>query len=515
VQLLDLYLPDYRGLGEFRLDFSNARDICVLVGRNGRGKSRMLHALVEIFGTLSRNTRASFGYRVRYTRSGHLVEIVQENSNSTPVMKLSIEGPAEAIIRRSDWQLYLPDHVFGYQSVKDSAWDIEFEIHAAEDRAASRGIGKRFNKASADSELGLRPLFHCGTHQLPLILLSLLPNWSDHFARHAEEVGVLGFASADLVIHRPAWAKGSRYVNLPYWGLQGYSRVLFDRISSMGRFGAIPTRDDPSNFSEFRISISTYADLEVFLGLFESDATMFATLERLASAGLLTADVRLTMRGGFQITPGDLSSGEQQMLTVMGLLRLQRGEESLFLLDEPASHFHPGWSQRWFSSVSEMLEDGQKSQFVAATHDPALVSNIPQQQLRILRSPVPGTIVAEVPSIDPRGYGIGNLLTSELYGLTSQLDDVTRDLIDEQYELVGRGQLGEEDLIKLGEVNATLDSLGFATTRRDPVVSLFLAELDKRRKELIERASGGNPPSQGELASLVARLFDERLTRGL
>ncbi|MEW2567805.1 AAA family ATPase [Streptomyces sp. NPDC047070] len=362
---------------------------------------------------------------------------------------------------------------------------------------------------------GIRPLFLCDVTHLPLILLALLSNWSEKFGRHADKsVRISGFASADITIRRPGWYTRAR-ADLPYWGLQGEAPALFDSIATQGRFGAIPDASARSTYADFRINIATPDDLDSFRRLFASDVAMFAMFERLQAAGLLTASVRLSLVNGHQISPEDLSAGEQQMLTIMGMLRLQRGEESLFLLDEPASHFHPGWSQRWYSTVQEMLEDGQNSQFIAATHDPALVLNIPREQIRMLHGAATGLLRAEMPTVDPRGHGVGGLLTTELYGLDTQLDDHTQRLIDEQYELARASALNEEDTRRLRSINEELESLGFDTIRRDSVVSLFLAELDLRRRDLLNRAGSADPPSDEEFALLVRRLFDEKFSRGL
>ncbi|GGS92613.1 AAA family ATPase [Streptomyces chromofuscus] len=363
---------------------------------------------------------------------------------------------------------------------------------------------------------GIRPLFLCDVTHLPLILLALLSNWSEKFAHLAErEVQISGFVSADVTIQRPGWYKRTRDIDHPYWGLKGDAPALFDAIATQGRFGAIPDAAARSTYTDFRITIATPDDLKSFRRLFASDVAMFAMFERLHSAGLLTADVRLSMVDGHQIRPEELSAGEQQILTIMGMLRLQRGEESLFLLDEPASHFHPGWSQRWYSTVQDMLEDGQDSQFIAATHDPALVLNIPREQIRILHGSTAALTRAEMPTVDPRGHGVGGLLTTELYGLNTQLDDHTQRLIDIQYELSRTPVLNEEDNRRLRRVNEELESLGLDTIRRDSSVSLFLAELDRRRKELLKRAGSADPPSAEEFALMVRRLFDEKLSRGL
>lgn len=514
MQLLELHLPSYRGLQDFTLDLSEGHDTYVLVGRNGRGKSRVLQALAEIFGSLWRGQRAPFGYRVKYRRGGRLVEVNQRAAKSVPRMTVTEVDSTSSVVHRAAWSIHLPDHVFGYQAARESGWGEEFDRHRHADMAAARGDST--SGMGESLARGIRPLFLCDVTHLPLILLALLSNWSEKFAHLAErEVQISGFVSADVTIQRPGWYKRTRDIDHPYWGLKGDAPALFDAIATQGRFGAIPDAAARSTYTDFRITIATPDDLKSFRRLFASDVAMFAMFERLHSAGLLTADVRLSMVDGHQIRPEELSAGEQQILTIMGMLRLQRGEESLFLLDEPASHFHPGWSQRWYSTVQDMLEDGQDSQFIAATHDPALVLNIPREQIRILHGSTAALTRAEMPTVDPRGHGVGGLLTTELYGLNTQLDDHTQRLIDIQYELSRTPVLNEEDNRRLRRVNEELESLGLDTIRRDSSVSLFLAELDRRRKELLKRAGSADPPSAEEFALMVRRLFDEKLSRGL
>jgi energy-coupling factor transporter ATP-binding protein EcfA2 len=514
MQLLELHLPTYRGLRDFTLDLSDGSDIYVLVGRNGRGKSRALQAIVEIFGSLWRSQRAPFGYRVKYRRGERLVEVTQPSARSAPRMTVAYGDSTSSFVHRANWNAYLPDHVFGYQAARESGWGEEFEHHERDDMAAARGDNTAVSGQSLTR--GVRPLFLCDVTHLPLILLALLSNWSEKFAHLAErDVHVSGFSSADITIRRPGWFKRGRDIDRPYWGLEGDAPGLFDAIATQGRFGPIPDASARSTYTDFRITIATPDDLKSFRRLFASDVAMFAMFERLSSAKLLKASVRLSMVDGHQVRPEELSAGEQQILTIMGMLRLQRGEESLFLLDEPASHFHPGWSKRWYSTVQDMLEDGQNSQFIAATHDPALVLNIPREQIRILHGPLAGDVRAEMPNIDPRGHGVGGLLTTELYGLSTQLDDHTQRLIDIQYELSRTPALSEAENRRLRSVNQELESLGFDTIRRDPVVSLFLAELDRRRRELLRRADSADPPSPEEFSTMVRRLFDEKLSQGL
>lgn len=94
MQLLQLRLPDYRGLRDFTLDLESAVDkgqtIAVLIGPDRGGKSRILHALAELFGALYRCTlghsgRTDFGYEVRYRLRDTTVEIVQPSAEADPL----------------------------------------------------------------------------------------------------------------------------------------------------------------------------------------------------------------------------------------------------------------------------------------------------------------------------------------------------------------------------------------------------------------------------------------------
>jgi ABC-type cobalamin/Fe3+-siderophores transport system ATPase subunit len=51
-----------------------------------------------------------------------------------------------------------------------------------------------------------------------------------------------------------------------------------------------------------------------------------------------------------------LSEGELQLLTVLGLMRLTDQAECLFLLDEPDSHLNPLWKLRYFERIEQVLE---------------------------------------------------------------------------------------------------------------------------------------------------------------
>ncbi|MFE5488683.1 AAA family ATPase [Streptomyces virginiae] len=547
MELLQLRLPDYRGLRNFTLDLEDAVDkgqaIAVLIGPNGGGKSRVLHALAELFGALYRcalghSGRSDFGYEVRYQLRDTTVEIVQPSAEADPVMWVTDAAGSRDVTPRHDWLHHLPDHVFGYQVHGRVPWGSEFERHVHFAEAELATWREQWTESwfawqdrpenqdgvwSEQLELPITcplytPGFLCTPDWLPLVLLSLATQWADIFGDHLrEQARVDGVVSAVLHLRAPA-SVGEELSSLPYWGLGGPPRALFAEAAASGRFGPVPDSDPLYSAGTpddgFALTMSSADDVLALRNLFDSDLSMFGLLSTLQMAGYLTVDVRVRKADGSVVGADQLSSGEQQILTVLGLLRLQRGQESLFLLDEPDAHFHPEWSRRWYSSVQRMLGDGQRSQFIAATHEPLLVSNMLRQQIRVLGTGADGQTTVLTPDTNPRGRGAGGLLTSDLFRLRSQLDEHTQDLIDTQYHLIPVAEDDPAARQRLQEVTGRLDALGFATRHRDPVLSSFLAELHRRRTELIERARSGDAVSE-EIETTARFLFDERFTRGV
>ncbi|MBW5420152.1 AAA family ATPase [Streptomyces sp. BG9H] len=547
MQLLQLRLPDYRGLRDFTLDLERAVDkgqaIAVLIGPNGGGKSRILHALAELFGALYRcalghSGRTDFGYEVRYRLRNTTVEIVQPSAEADPVMWVTDVTGSRDETPRHDWRRHLPDHVFGYQVHGRVPRGSEFERHVHFAEAELATWRQQWTESwfawqdrpenedgvwSEQLELPITcplyaPGFLCTPDWLPLVLLSLAAQWADVFGDYLkEQARVDGVVSATLHLRAPA-SVGEELSALPYWGLGGPPRALFAEAAASGRFGPVPESDPLYSAGTpddgFALAMSSAEDVLAFRNLFDSDLSMFGLLSTLQMAGYLTVDVRVRKADGALVRADQLSSGEQQILTVLGLLRLQRGQESLFLLDEPDAHFHPEWSRRWYSSVQSMLGDGQRSQFIAATHEPLLVSNMLRQQIRVLDKDADGRTKALVPDTNPRGQGAGGLLTSDLFRLRSQLDEHTQDLIDTQYRLIPVAEDDPEARQELQEVTDQLDGLGFATWRRDKVLSSFLAELHRRRAELVKRARNGTMTGE-ELEATARILFDERFSRGV
>lgn len=69
-----------------------------------------------------------------------------------------------------------------------------------------------------------------------------------------------------------------------------------------------------------------------------------------------------------------LSDGEHQLIQIIAALIMFQGKNTLFILDEPESHFNPGWRSEFVSLVNQYV-DTEMSEVVVSTHSPFLVSS--------------------------------------------------------------------------------------------------------------------------------------------
>jgi ABC-type multidrug transport system ATPase subunit len=179
----------------------------------------------------------------------------------------------------------------------------------------------------------------------------------------------------------------------------------------------------------------------------------------------------------------DLSEGEQQLLTVLGLLRFTNQDESLFLLDEPDTHLNPAWCLDYLDILTKYGGGLNNSQIIMTTHSPLVFAGLRKSEVIILQKRGhDGVIHAEHPASDPKGMGFSAILTSEFFGLRTALDRETTDLLDEKRRLGGLEERSEADEKRLTKLNKEIGQLDFSTEVRDPLYKDFvkaMAELEQ------------------------------------
>jgi hypothetical protein len=217
-----------------------------------------------------------------------------------------------------------------------------------------------------------------------------------------------------------------------------------------------------------------------------------------------------------------VSQGMQSLIGWIGLM-LQRQYEvydnmenpregpGLVLIDEIDAHMHPFWQQNIVLTLSELFPNVQ---FIATTHSPLVVSNTKKGQLIVfVRDSQTGSIVPHCPDVDPSGMGAAGLLTSNFFGLYSQLDKVTQDQLDKKRQLAAKEphDMSEEDKETLRGLDTELSRKGFNYSYRDPLYAKFLEEWARETKEHPELGVPPLTPAERErqteyVRNVVAKL---------
>lgn len=129
--------------------------------------------------------------------------------------------------------------------------------------------------------------------------------------------------------------------------------------------------------------------------------------------------VRFTKQGVDEpMTLKELSDGEHQLLHSLGLCLLFRETNSLFLLDEPETHFNPGWRANFISRLRQCLSDQGKfaQEMLITTHTPFLISDSkPDKVLVFAKDKASGKVSISHPPYNTLGASI-NKITMNTFG---------------------------------------------------------------------------------------------------
>jgi restriction system-associated AAA family ATPase len=148
-----------------------------------------------------------------------------------------------------------------------------------------------------------------------------------------------------------------------------------------------------------------------------------------------------------------LSDGEHQLLHSLGLCLLFKNTKSLFLLDEPETHFNPEWRSSFISRLRECFANAVDTpEMLITTHSPFLISDSKPDRVLVfdkqdgkvhIDHPDYNTFGASVNKITLATFGkretIGGVALTELERLKVQFDSEKspKELIDEIYRTMG------------------------------------------------------------------------------
>ena len=205
-----------------------------------------------------------------------------------------------------------------------------------------------------------------------------------------------------------------------FWYARGTVKVFLDKLYTLAL--APMRRKVDRTTDHLYLYLPNLDALHNLAKEYGSVQDLFKALESTYISELISeVRIRVKIRNTDQsLTFRELSEGEQQMLTVLGLLRFTKEDESLFLLDEPDTHLNPAWSVNYLDHLRGVVGEEPSSQIIMTTHDPLVISGLGSNDVRILElDRENGEIRVVPPEEAPFGMGYADILTSDIFKLRS------------------------------------------------------------------------------------------------
>lgn len=534
-----------------------------IIGQNGSGKSNLIEAIVTIFRDVDLDRDAAFDYELAYSIRGHWVRLLAETGKQRRPY-VWVDGRQESQGYLLENRELLPSHIFVYYSGRNERIEGLFQEHqqrfnrrqeiTAEESLTESALSRiseglepaqalmalrRREEHRILSQFGddrLRRLFYCRGGHSQLVLLACLLSDDPVFRKVLENLHIESLESALFVLKEPhrlrEKRRGGKFQENEinegdprFWYARG--NVVTEFLDKLWQVAWAPIEREESQQIDFRGRTEKQKQLYLFvpshdklkrLGELVGGTDSFFRYADGAYIGDLIEEVRITVRKrdehGGKVSFTQLSEGELQMLTVLGLMRITREDHCLFLLDEPDTHLNPIWKLRYFDDIEGVLnaESGARlqgeSQILITTHDPMMVGSLKREQVRILRRDDSRTVV-DVPDEHPQGMGVTGLLKSDLFGLASTLDSETERRLFRRNDLFVKSPRTPDEDAELRRLSAELADLGFSTADfRDPDYALFVRKMAQHRRF---RKPTLTPEERAEQDRIADAVIDEIL----
>lgn len=497
----------FKNLEDVIIDFDETHLMTVVVGRNGSGKSNVLEALVSIFRNLDLGEAPPFSYELIYRLgqdhkpnqlSKRWLEITVDadpergtlakqyevhvrdllnTETQKDMFDESLSGviiPFSKVKRDKDGKApYLPNYIFAYYSGPSDRLENHFKKHRTD-----------FYRKLLEDKLNLkgdiRPLFYAKPHHSQFVLLAFFLSEQDSAEKAflRDHLGIEGLDSIHFVMRQPGWAKQKGEL---FWGARGVVRRFLDELIKYTLSPIKVTRQEDTSLTGnnirnefFHLFLPDVNALRTFAKDLSADE-LFKMLEStLLSEIISEVSIRVKVSSSKNpLTFRELSEGEQQLLTVLGLLKFTGGKDSLFLLDEPDTHLNPSWAIKYLQFLREFVPNHDTSHLLMVTHHPLAIAELKKEQIQVMWRDKNNKSHAAEPYVDPRGIGFMSTLT-EIFGLNTTLDLETQKTLDERNELSSIVKRNPKQEDQLAILNDRLNRLGFSFENRDPLYNEFL-----------------------------------------
>ncbi len=489
----------FKNLEDFTIDIDENAWETVLLGLNATGKSNFLEAIVIIFRDLdlfynyNKKVKNPFDYYIKYECRNNSIEVTFENEKYNFILN----GKPVTTEFTKNIDHYLPKHIFVYYSgISDRLADL----YIPHQKLYYEEIIKK--DAKIDQFDTIRRIFLAQNIHANFALIAFFmfqDEQSDETLKFLkDELKINDFGSALFMLKQPIWAKSRKNKNELLWGAKG---LVKDFLEELLKFSYAPIQHKERievsyKKAETQDRLYLYLkDKKTFLDLVEfkykNKIELFNALESIHISDMLH-DVKIKVQKegvNGELSMSELSEGEKQLLSVLGLLKFTNDEESLILLDEPDTHLNPMWKWKFLDYLDRVVKRKENTQIIFCSHDPLVIGNLKKNQVQIFKKNKEGKTEAFNPHISPREMSISKILTSELFGIPSLMSKKLEDLLNQKRFLqakISKGLLNDDERAQFERLKKYFDNIGFNDDTSDSRYNQYL-KLTSKHKEFTNR----------------------------
>lgn len=235
------------------------------------------------------------------------------------------------------------------------------------------------------------------------------------------------------------------------------------------------------------INIRTFQDSITIGKKSYFDINLLDTSEALEDLELITHLRRLDLMStaSFMFKKGvqqpfdaaEASSGEFHFLTTMIAVQASIVDDSLVLIDEPETSFHPNWQMKYINNLKDLFKKWNSAHFILATHSHFLVSDLEFQSSEViaLKGSVPNLTASPIVN-STYGWSAEEILL-DVFNVSTTRNHFVFEKVGEILEMIALPNRNKEDISMKVEY---LVKKGIARlSKEDPLKEIIDKLIDK------------------------------------
>lgn len=478
-------------LNGLKIDFSelsnNGLNVNCFIGVNGSGKSQLVETIADIFlwvdlfyrteniNTQYKSSIIPFQFEINYSivinGNGFSIKIFNEKSTvKIPKPEIIVFDHLNNIVpikSEEEYKKYLPSKIIGYSSGENETISTPFYLYY-DDYAKYTGDKAKSKTPMADYE----PRFYFMDYNtnLGIAISNLIFEEIDEIKNELKIKEIKRFqivlqtkqkgaplGEIKLTKELDQWKKQLICCATCYEYNKKTEQYILDFYNNKA------TRDVISHY--FKNSYLFYTSLYKFellnnlmINKNVRDAIKAKRKKRNLETKMPTvpdmdkvlhySELKLVLQNDQVIDYLSLSDGEHQFMNVFGTLKMVNQENSLFLLDEPETHFNPHW-RRTFIYFLKRIGSGRNQDVFITSHSPFIVSDSKREDVYIFKRESKDTISVDPPRHETFGSSMEFILKMAFNiddTLSKEASDFINNLLKERDPSVI-----EESLKELGD----------------------------------------------------------------